>query len=54
VADIVAKNVKAIAYAMPWQTGAEAVIGLSFLKNFKTSIDYENGFLKIETIEKEG
>lgn len=48
VADAVAKNVKALAYDIPRAAGVEAVLGLSFLKNFKTTIDYGKGYLTIE------
>jgi predicted aspartyl protease len=48
VADVVAKNVKTLAYNMTRQAGIEAVLGLSFLQQFKTVIDYEKGYLTIE------
>ena len=48
VADAVAKNVKALAYDIPKLAGVEAILGLSFLKNFKTTIDYKKGYLTIE------
>jgi predicted aspartyl protease len=50
VADLVAKNVKALAHYLPTTSRVEATIGLSFLKNFKTTIDYETGYLSIENI----
>lgn len=50
VADLVAKNVKALAYHLPRMGGVEATLGLSFLKNFKTTIDYKAGYLTIEPI----
>ena len=48
VADAVAKNVKALAYDIPKLAGVEAILGLSFLKNFKTTIDYKKGYPTIE------
>lgn len=48
IADAVAKNVKALAYDIPNLTGVEAVLGISFLKNFKTTVDYSKGYLTIE------
>ena len=50
VADLVAKNVKALACDLPRFGGVEATLGLSFLKNFKTTIDYNKGYLTIEPI----
>jgi len=50
VADLVAKNVKALACDLPRLGGVEATLGLSFLKNFKTTIDYNKGYLTIEPI----
>jgi len=50
VADIVAKNVKALAYYFPKVSRIEATLGLSFLKNLKTTIDYKTGYLTIENI----
>jgi predicted aspartyl protease len=54
VADVTAKNVKAIAHDIPRLTGVEAVLGLSFLNNFKTTIDYGKGYLTIEPAPKPG
>ena len=48
VADLVAKNVKALAYDLPRIAGVEALLGISFLKNFRTTIDYKKGYLSIE------
>lgn len=48
VGDLVAKNVKALAHHLPRLGGVEATLGLSFLKNFKTTIDYKAGYLTIE------
>lgn len=50
VADLVARDVKALAYDMPKSTGIEAVLGTSFLRNFKTCINFEQGYLTIEPI----
>jgi predicted aspartyl protease len=51
VADISAKNVKALAHFLPRVSRIEATLGLSFLRNFKTTIDYETGYLTIDTID---
>lgn len=48
VADLVAKNVKALAYDLPRIAGVEALLGINFLKNFRTTIDYKKGYLSIE------
>lgn len=50
VADLVARNVKTLAYNLPKTGKVEAVLGLSFLNNFKTTIDYNKGYLTIEPI----
>lgn len=50
VADLVAKNVTALAYELPGVGRVEAILGLSFLKNFKTTIDFKKGYLTIEAI----
>ena len=50
VADLVVKNVKALAHYLPKFGGVEATLGLSFLKNFKTTIDYNKGYLTIEPV----
>lgn len=50
VADLVAKNVKAVAHYLPHIGRVEATLGLSFLKNFKTTIDFKENYLTIESI----
>jgi len=50
VADIVVKNVKALAHYLPKVGRVEATLGLSFLRDLKTTIDYETGYLTIENI----
>ncbi len=52
VADLTAKNVKAIAYNMPRLGGIEAVLGMSFISQFKSCIDFEQGYLTIENVHK--
>jgi len=48
VADLVARNVKALACDLPRIAGVEALLGINFLKNFRTTIDYKKGYLTIE------
>lgn len=50
VADLVARDVKALAYDMSRFTGIEAVLGISFLRNFNTYINFEQGYLTIQPI----
>lgn len=51
VADISVKNVKTLAYELPKMSGIDMVLGLNFIDNFKTSIDYASGCLMIENIK---
>ncbi len=48
IGDLVAKNVKVLTKEMPRFAGIEGVIGLSFLKHFNTTINFEEGYLTIE------
>ena len=41
-------NMRAIACDLPKLSHLEATLGLSFLENFKTTIDYGKGYLTIE------
>ena len=50
VADLTAKNVKAIAYNMPQIGGIEAVLGMTFISQFKTCMNIEQGYLTVERI----
>lgn len=50
VADIVAKNVKTVTHYVPKYAGVEVTLGLSFFKNFKTTLDYNSNYLTIESI----
>jgi len=50
VADVSAANVKALAYYLPKASRVEATLGLSFLENFRTTIDYGKGYLTIEPL----
>jgi predicted aspartyl protease len=50
VADLVAKNIKAIVTDLPNLGGVQFILGLSFLAKFKTAIDYSSGYLTIEPI----
>lgn len=42
------KNVEAIIKDLPPETPADGLLGLSFLKHFKLTIDFKNGLLKLE------
>jgi predicted aspartyl protease len=50
VADLVSKNVKTIVSDLPILGGVQFVMGLSFLANYKTTIDYGKGYLTIEQV----
>ncbi len=41
------KNVEAIIKDLPPETPADGLLGLSFLKNFKLTIDFKKGLLKL-------
>ncbi|MFC1847066.1 retroviral-like aspartic protease family protein [Chloroflexota bacterium] len=51
VGDLVAKDVKAFCHELPRPSGLEVVLGLSFLKHFKTTIDYKKGVLTLEALD---
>lgn len=42
------KNVKAIVKDLPPQAPADGLLGLSFLKHFKLTINFKKGLLKLE------
>jgi predicted aspartyl protease len=48
IGELVAKDVKTLAFDLPKFGRTEAILGLSFLKNFKTTIDFKQGFLTLE------
>ena len=50
VADLVARDVKALTLDLPRFSGIEAILGISFLRHFNTCIDFEKGYLTIEPI----
>ena len=50
IGDLVAEEVEAIVWDTHQDFGVEMVLGISFLKNFKTTLDYEKGILRIEKI----
>ena len=50
VADLVAKNVKAMTHELPRSSGVEGVVGNSFLQYFKTTLNFKEGYLTIEPI----
>jgi clan AA aspartic protease (TIGR02281 family) len=47
IADLQAEAVEVICHDIPEITGIEGLLGLSFLKNFRTLIDYTTGVLEI-------
>jgi clan AA aspartic protease (TIGR02281 family) len=49
IVDLRSDAVDIICYDIPEITGIEGLLGLSFLKHFRTLIDYTTGVLKITT-----
>lgn len=49
IADLGAEGVNVICHDIPEITGIEGLLGLSFLKKFRTVIDYTTGILEITT-----
>jgi clan AA aspartic protease (TIGR02281 family) len=49
IADLQAESVDVICHDIPEITGIEGLLGLSFLRRFKTLIDYTTGVLEITT-----
>jgi clan AA aspartic protease (TIGR02281 family) len=49
IADLRAESVDVICHDIPEITGIEGLLGLSFLKKFRTLIDYTTGVLEITT-----
>ncbi|MEW6273586.1 MAG: retropepsin-like aspartic protease [Bacillota bacterium] len=47
VGDVRAGNVELICHDIPELAGVRGLLGLSFLKNFRTVIDYKDGYLEI-------
>ncbi len=43
-----AKNIKAIVKDLPPQSGVDGLLGLSFLKDFKMTIEFKKGILTLE------
>jgi predicted aspartyl protease len=48
VGDLVAKRVKSLVWTLPKLGGLEATLGLSFLEQFRTTLDFKQGYLIIE------
>jgi len=49
IADLRAEGVDVICHDIPEITGIEGLLGLSFLKKFRTLVDYTTGVLEITT-----
>ena len=47
VGDMEAENVDVIVHDIPEMAGIKGLLGLSFIKNFRTVIDFKKGFLEI-------
>jgi predicted aspartyl protease len=47
IADLRAESVEVICHDIPEITGVEGLLGLSFLKHFRTLIDYTTGLLEL-------
>ena len=47
VGDAEAKNVEVICHDIPELAGIRGLLGLSFLRHFKTIIDYKQGYLEL-------
>ncbi|MCL2149892.1 MAG: retropepsin-like domain-containing protein [Dehalococcoidia bacterium] len=50
VAELSAKAVPAVVCQLPRMGGIDMVLGLSFMSRFKTTLDYESGWLTMEQI----
>jgi predicted aspartyl protease len=48
VGDIEADNVDVICHDIPEMVGITGLLGLSFIKNFRTVIDFKKGFLEFK------
>ncbi len=48
VAEISAVNVEALAYQLPRLSGADMILGISFLQHFKLTLDFKNGEVRLE------
>jgi predicted aspartyl protease len=48
VGDLSVKDVEALAWDIPENAGVDAVVGVSFLKNFRMTVNFKEGFFEIE------
>ena len=48
ISDKTATNVKTVVHDLPENSHVDGLLGLSFLNNFKLTIDFRNGYLEIE------
>jgi predicted aspartyl protease len=51
VAGLSATNIEALAYQLPRLGGADMILGLSFLRHFKLTLDFKAGELCLEKLE---
>jgi len=48
VLGMTAHNIKTIVHDLPEKSYVDGLLGLSFLKRFKLSLDFRNGILELE------
>ena len=48
IGDIEAENVEFVSWTLPRDGGIDVILGRSFLKHFKLTVDYKEGFMTIE------
>ncbi|NQS97611.1 MAG: hypothetical protein HQ591_04080 [candidate division Zixibacteria bacterium] len=47
IADIEAREVEVVCHDIPELVGIRGLLGLSFMKHFRTVIDYKEGYIEI-------
>lgn len=53
VADLRVANIEALAYELPKMSGVNMVLGLNFIENLRTSINFDEGYTIIEHMKTE-